>query len=91
MRWLIGAEQPTGVPLSAVSLETDLYTLAQKVSDLYSLPPLQAAIDPMAEANRYLADPLPFLVALSRYGLVPKSLDDQIQDTAAGLLEHSLC
>ena len=90
LRWLIGAEQPTGLALPAVSLGIDLYSLAQKVSDLYSLPPVQAAIDPMAEANRYLADPQPFLAALTRYGLVSKSLDDQIRDTAAGLLEHSL-
>jgi nucleoside-diphosphate-sugar epimerase len=91
LRWLIGSEQPLGVPLPAVSLGIDLYSLAQKVSDLYSLPPVQATIDPEAEANRYLADPQPFLASLSRYGLVPKSLEDQIQDTAAGLLEHSLC
>ena len=88
--WLLGNEVAPFEPLSAVNISLDLYSLAQKISDLYSLPPVQAAIDPMAQPNHYIANPQPFLAVLGQHGLAPKNLENQLLDTAAGLLAQSL-
>lgn len=89
-RWLLAepgsAEPGSGCePLAAVSLGLDLLSLAQRITELYQLPPVQAAIDPHAPPNSYLADPSPFLAALAAHGLAPTDLDQQLRDTAAGL------
>lgn len=84
-RWLLMASPPPPEPVPAVSLTTDLLSLAQRITDLYGLPPLQASIDPKAPPHRYVAEPATFLTALASHGLVARSLDQQILDTAAGL------
>jgi nucleoside-diphosphate-sugar epimerase len=88
-RWLLErSSPPIPGPLAAVSLDMDLLSLAQQITELYQLPPVQASIDPLAPPNRYLAEPAPFLAALRRHGLTPTTLDQQLRDTAAGLLGH---
>jgi nucleoside-diphosphate-sugar epimerase len=92
-RWLLAPaatdDALSADPLAAVSLGLDLRSLAQRITELYQLPPLQASMDPLAPPNRYLADPAPFLAALERHGLAPTSLEQQLRDTAAGLQELS--
>lgn len=89
-RWLLcskaGAVEP---PLDAVSLSIDLLSLAHRITSLYQLPPVQASFDYMASPNRYLADPGPFLASLARHGLKPTSLEQQILETASGLVAQS--
>ena len=89
-RWLHSNDEPSaaGAPLAAVSLTLDLQTLAERITNLYNLPPVQAAIDPNAAPHRYVAYPEPFLSTLKRYGLPPTSLEDQLRDTATGLRRH---
>ena len=84
-RWLAAGSPTPAEPVAAVSLTTDLLTLAERISTLYQLPPVQAAIDLHAAPHRYLADPAPFLAALASHGVLPTGLDQQIRDTAAGL------
>jgi hypothetical protein len=83
--WLMGGEAPSGLPLAAVGLSIDLLTLAKAISSLYGLPPVESALDHRAPPNSYLADPEPFLAALSHHGITPTSLEEQLRDTAAGL------
>lgn len=84
-RWLFAGSPTPADPLPAVSVITDLLSLAQRISTLYELPPVRAVINPQLAPHRYVADPAPFLAALAVHGLVPMSLDQQIRDTAAGL------
>ena len=86
-RWLFSDQEPMCLPLAAVSLGLDLLSLAGRITDQYHLPPVAAAIDPMAQPDCYVADPQPFLAALAHHGLRPASLDQQLRDTAAGLVE----
>ena len=83
--WLAGSHPPLEAPLATVSEETDLTSLAQRVSRLFSLPEPVSSVDPALTANVYSSDPSPFLDFLSTYGLSPLTLDEQITDTAAGL------
>ena len=89
-RWLLSTDEASaaGRPLTAVSLTLDLKKLAERITSLYHLPPVQVAIDPNAAPNSYVADPEPFLAALKHYGLQPTSLEDQLRDTATGLRNH---
>jgi hypothetical protein len=70
-----------------VSFNSDLLSLAQRITELYQLPPVQSSIDAHALPNRYIADPQSFLAALAHYGMIPTSLDHQLHDTAAGLVD----
>lgn len=88
-RWLLVGAEPVATPLATVSLNLDLLTLARRISDLYQLPPVQAAVDPQAPPNRYVADPAPFHAALAAHGLQPTGLDQQLSDTMAGLMAQS--
>lgn len=88
-RWLLErSAAPLPSPLAAVSLGLDLLSLAQRITELHQLPPVQASIDPLAPPNSYLAEPAPFLAAIRRHGLTPTPLDQQLRDTAAGLVEQ---
>ena len=67
----------------AVSLSTDLLSLAERITSIYGLPPVQATIDPTASTNSYIAAcSIPW--AFCPPGLTPTRLDDQILDSAAG-------
>lgn len=84
--WLLSADAAPGAgTLAAVSASIDLLSLAQRITDLYGLRPVESAIDPQAQASSYVAATGPFLDALHRHGLKATGLDDQIKDTAAGL------
>ena len=63
-------------------------SLAERISCLHHLPPVQSDVDHYAPPDSYVADPEPFLEALARYGLSPSGLDRQLRDTAAGLMEQ---
>lgn len=88
-RWLLDGASPPALPVAAVNLEIDLLSLAERIRELYDLPPVVADVTPDAPPDRYVADPQPFLEALARYGLSPSSLDQQLRDTAAGLMAAS--
>lgn len=75
-------------PLAAVSCTLDLLRLAQRITELYELPPVQASINPDAVPDTYVADPAPFLDALQSMGLKPTNVDQQLRDTAAGLMKQ---
>jgi nucleoside-diphosphate-sugar epimerase len=87
-RWLLASDiAPFPSLLAAVSFNSDLLSLAQRITELYQLPPVQSSIDAHALPNRYIADPQSFLAALAHYGMIPTSLDHQLHDTAAGLVD----
>jgi nucleoside-diphosphate-sugar epimerase len=83
--WMAGNQPPIETPLATVSEETDLTSLAQRVSSLFSLPEPVSSVDPALTPNVYSSDPAPFLEFLSTHGLSVLTLDEQITDTAAGL------
>jgi len=83
--WLMAGQASSGFPLAAVSLSVDLLTLAQTITSLYGLPPVESALDHQASPNSYLADPGPFLATLVHHGITPTSLEQQLLDTAVGL------
>lgn len=88
-RWLLSDDDPLAPQsMPAVSAQLNLFNLAQRITELYSLPPVQATIDPLAAANIYLSDSAPFLEALARFGLSARSLNEQVRDTAAGLIAN---
>lgn len=89
-QWILSADAGQGShTLAAVNTSIDLLSLAQRITELYGLKPVQAAIDPTAEPNLYVAETKPFLEALSRHGLTATGLDDQIKDTAEGLIDQA--
>jgi hypothetical protein len=59
--------------------------LARLISRLHDLPPSCYAIDLGLPPNRYTSDPRPYLHALRSQGILPRSLEEQIVDTAIGL------
>lgn len=83
--WLASDHPPLEGPLATVSEETDLTSLAQRVSRLFSLPEPVSSVDLGLTPNVYSSDPAPFLDFLSTHGLSAWTLDEQITDTAAGL------
>jgi len=85
-RWVLNNNSnPFRNILAATSVTTDLLELAQEITRVYNLPPVQSSVDPAAVPNRYIADSEPFLAALSQHGLVSMSIEDQLHDTTRGL------
>ena len=84
-RWLWSEQLPPAHPIAAVSQEVELLELATLISSLYDLPPPSSAIDTSLAANRYSAEPLLYINFLNSLGIVPRSLDEQVFDTASGL------
>ena len=84
-RWLWSEQLPPTHPIAAVSQEVELLELATLISSLYDLPPPSRVIDSSLAANRYSADPLLYINTLNSLGVVPRSLDEQVFDTASGL------
>ncbi len=72
-------------PIAAVTMKTDLLNLAQEVTKIFGLPPVKFSIDFEAIPNSYIADSSLFLQLLDDYGLIPKTLEQQLLETAAGL------
>jgi nucleoside-diphosphate-sugar epimerase len=85
-RWLWSEHLPPAHPIAAVSHEMELLELASLISSLYDLPPPSSAIDPSLFPNRYTADPEPYMNMLHELSIVPRSLEEQIFDTASGLM-----
>jgi len=83
--WLTSDHPPIASPLATVSVETDLTGLAQRVSQLFSLPEPVSSVDVALTPNIYSSDSAPFLAFLQTYGLSAWTLDEQIADTATGL------
>jgi nucleoside-diphosphate-sugar epimerase len=84
-RWLWSERLPPAHPIAAVSHEVELLELACLISRLYDLPPTFCAFDPGALPNRYTSDPGSYLNALKSLAIVPRSLEEQIFDSALGL------
>ena len=73
--WLASNQPPLEAPLATVSEETDLTSLAQRVSRLFSLPDPVSSVDLGLTPNVYSSDPAPFLDFLSTHGLSAWTLD----------------
>jgi len=84
-RWLWSEHLPPAHPIAAVSQEVELLELATLISSLYDLPPPSRVIDSSLSANRYSADPLLYINTLNSLGVVSRSLEEQVLDTASGL------
>jgi nucleoside-diphosphate-sugar epimerase len=84
-RWLWSDRLPHTHPIAAVSQEFELLELASLISSLYDLPPPSRVIDSSLSANRYSADPLLYINTLNSLGIDPRSLGEQVFDTASGL------
>lgn len=84
-RWLWSQQPPPAHPIAAVSQEVELLELAGLISSLYDLVPPSSTIDKSLSPNLYTADPLPYANKLHALGIVPRSLEEQIFDTASGL------
>ncbi len=84
-RWLWSENLPPVHPISAVSHEVELLELASLISSLYNLPSTLSAIDHTLSPNRYTTHPAPYVNILYSLGLLPRSLEGQIFDTACGL------
>ena len=85
-RWLWSGQLPPAHPVAAVSQEVELLELASLISSLYDLSPASSAIDTSLSANRYSADPSIYRNMLYSLEIVPRSLEEQIFDTACGLI-----
>ena len=84
-RWLWSEQLPPAHPIAAVSQQVELLELASLISSLYDLSPASSAIDASLSLNRYTADPGIYVNMLHALGIVPRSLEEQIFDTACGL------
>jgi len=84
-RWLWSEHLPPAYPIAAVSQEAHLLELATLISSLYDLSPPSSAIDSSLPSNRYSADPTSYVNILHLLGILPRSLEKQILDTASGL------
>lgn len=84
-RWLWSEHLPPAHPIAAVSQEAHLLELATLISSLYDLSPPSSAIDSSLPSNRYSADPTSYVNILHLLGILPRSLEKQILDTASGL------
>ena len=84
-RWLWSEQLPPAHPIAAVSQQVELMELASLISSLYDLSPASSAIDTNLSPNRYSADPGTYANMLHALGIVPRSLEEQIFDTACGL------
>jgi nucleoside-diphosphate-sugar epimerase len=84
-RWIWSEQLPPAHPIAAVSQEVELLELATLISSLYDLPPPSRVIDSSLSANRYSADPLLYINTLNSLGIDPRSLGEQVFDTASGL------
>ena len=69
-----------------MSQQVELLELASLISSLYDLSPASSAIDTNLSPNRYSADPGTYANMLHALGIVPRSLEEQIFDTASGLM-----
>ena len=85
-RWLWSEHLPPAHPIAAVSQEVELLELASLISSLYDLSPASSSIDTSLSANRYSADPSTYRNMLYSLQIVPRSLEEQIFDTACGLI-----
>ncbi len=72
-------------PIAAVSIQTDLLTLAKQISILFDNLAVISNQEVGAPPNSYVADQTPFLRGMSHYEIRPKSLEDQLKDTLDGL------
>ena len=84
-RWLWSDHLPPAHPIAAASQQVELLELATLISSLYDLETPYSAIDTRLFPNRYTADPLPYVNMLQEFGIVPRSLEEQIFDTAIGV------
>jgi nucleoside-diphosphate-sugar epimerase len=84
-RWLWSEQLPPDHPIAAVSQEVELLQLASLISSLYDLPSVLSAVDTSLSPNRYTSDPTPYSNMLQSLDIVPRSLKEQILDTASGL------
>ena len=84
-RWLWSKHLSPSYPIAAVSHEVDLQELASLIATLYNLNPTSSAIDPSLSPSRYTADSAAYWKLLHELGLVPRSMEKQIFDTAFGL------
>ena len=85
-RWLFNnnVDNSTNI-LAATSCTTNLFDLANLITRLYDLPPVQSTMDPTAAPNSYTADSEPFLAAMKEQNLLPMTMEQQVIDTANGL------
>jgi nucleoside-diphosphate-sugar epimerase len=84
-RWLFSERMPPAHAIATVSDGVELLELANLISSLYNTHPTSSAIDPKLPPNRYTADQAPYVTMLHSFGIVPRSLKEQIFDTAYGL------
>lgn len=84
LSWLKSADKPQN-PVGASSHVSSLTSLATLVSRMYRLPPPLAS-HLTGAPNSYCCSPIPFHRLLSRYGIKPVSLVEQVLDTARGIL-----
>ncbi len=88
--WLLREQkQSTISPMAAVNIEIDLLSLARKITTLYGLPAVQHSCEIGSLPDYYVADSGNFLSAMSKYELPLKSLEEQLLDTAEGLIMRS--
>ncbi len=88
--WLLTNQIFTSsMSINAVTFQTNLLTLANKITEIYQLPPVQSNINPEALPDKYMADNKPFLQAMGQYALLHKTLEKQLQDTIFGLINYS--
>ena len=86
LSWLFNSDAPQA-PIGASSCITTLVTLADLVTKIFCLPP--PLCNPFSHApNSYSCSPILFTQLLSRYGIKPLPLADQVLDTANGLRTH---
>ena len=84
-RWLWSMQLPPNQPIAAVSQVMDLLELARLITTLYKLPPISSTIGDRLSPNRYSADPVPYVDMLRLLEIMPRSMENQIMDTAFGL------
>ena len=76
--------------LAATSCTTNLLDLANLITRLYDLPPVQSTIDQAAVPNSYIAESEPFLTAMNEQNLLPMTMEQQVIDTFNGLSKSQL-
>ena len=83
IKWLLGSEKPD-LPIGVSSHITTITALAETIAKQFDLP--APIIHPFKDvANSYSCSPASFYKILKNYKMTPKTLKEQIDETADGL------
>lgn len=89
LKWIQSKDSSHNKTINAVTENISLIDLANKISQKYGLEKPNHSINFKLKEENYSASNHEFLKILETYGLTPRNIDHQIEETFKGLLKSS--